>query len=123
MQKDWIPQEMPRVVALAPGGGGAARWEPAPVRSAGSGCGSGVWEPDSGSFGSFRSWFPRPPQLSVGTSELGRGLKPPIKTAPAGLTESGHSTGCVIASQGRATARGIACGYPVLLHHPDPGRP
>jgi hypothetical protein len=46
----------------------------------------------------------------LGTSEIGHEIKPPIKTAPAGLTESGLPTGCVIASLGYATARGIACG-------------
>ena len=42
-----------------------------------------------------------------GTSEFGYGLKPPNKTAPAGLTKSRHPTGCVTASVGQATARGI----------------
>src|SRR5882672_5160514 len=45
MQKDWIPQELPRVVALPAGGGDAAGWEPALVRPAGSGCGSGLGSP------------------------------------------------------------------------------
>jgi hypothetical protein len=42
MQKDWIPQEMPRALALPAGGLGAAGWVPALVRPAGSGCGSGT---------------------------------------------------------------------------------
>jgi hypothetical protein len=45
-----------------------------------------------------------------GTSGLGHELKPPHKTAPAGLTESRHPTGCVTATLGYARARGIACG-------------
>src|SRR5882762_9416768 len=79
---------MPRALALPAGGGDAAGWEPAPVRPAGSGCGAGL-----GSLLSFarqlpvgRAW---PPNQQLGTSELGHGLKLPIKTAPAGLTESG----------------------------------
>src|SRR5882757_6139335 len=114
MQKNWIPQELPRVVALPAGGGDAAGWEPAPVRSAGSGCGSGAGEPApvrsaaSGcvpraggpGFGDYLNH-------RLGTNELGYGLKPPNHTAPAGLTESGHPTGCVPASLGHATTRGI----------------
>jgi hypothetical protein len=45
-----------------------------------------------------------------GPRDLDHELKPPNKTAPAGLTGSRHSTGCVIASLGYARARGIACG-------------
>jgi hypothetical protein len=43
----------------------------------------------------------------LGTADLGQGLKPPHHTAPAGLTESGHPTGCVTATLGYATTRGI----------------
>src|SRR5882762_6397062 len=81
---------MPRALALPAGGGDAAGWEPAPVRPAGSGCGAGL--------GSLLSFARQLPVVSrdlgmagsqLGTSELGHGLKLPIKTAPAGLTESG----------------------------------
>src|SRR5882762_1039214 len=99
---------MPRVLALPLGGGDAAGWEPIPVRPAGSCCGSGTGETAlvrpaaSGSVLGLAATTAKGPVNS--TMDSSRRTRP----APAGLTESGPPTGCVTASLGRATTRGIS---------------